>query len=95
MVVLAHCAPESLATSVGQRLASTYLAFLQHAQLDDGRFHNFMSYDRTWLDEVGTHDSCGRAMWALGYGAANAPTETWRRVCAHAARSIGTLADGT
>jgi hypothetical protein len=63
------------------RFASTYLAFLQHAQLDDGRFHNFMDYDRRWLDEVGTHDSCGRAIWALGYGAANAPTQSWRRVC--------------
>ncbi len=64
------------------RLASTYLSFLQHAQLDDGRFHNFMDYDRCWLDEVGTHDSCGRAIWALGYGVANAPTQTWRSVCA-------------
>ncbi|HYL26967.1 MAG TPA: hypothetical protein VEW74_03970 [Candidatus Nitrosotalea sp.] len=64
------------------RLASTYLAFLQHAQLDDGRFHNFMDYDRTWLDEIGTHDSCGRAIWALGYGVANAPLQSWRRVCA-------------
>ncbi len=32
-----------------QRFASTYLAFLQHAQLADGRFHNFMEYDRRWL----------------------------------------------
>ncbi len=66
---------------LSQRLAGTYLAFLQHAQLDDGRFHNFMDYDRQWLDEIGTHDSCGRAIWALGYGAANAPSRTWRRVC--------------
>jgi hypothetical protein len=80
MVTLAHLrlAP---ADRLSQRLASIYLAFLQHAQLDDGRFHNFMDYDRRWLDEVGTHDSCGRAIWALGYGAANAPSQTWRRVC--------------
>jgi hypothetical protein len=63
------------------RMASTYLAFLQHAQLDDGRFHNFMDYDRRWLDETGTHDSCGRAIWALGFGVANAASRTWRRVC--------------
>jgi hypothetical protein len=67
---------------LAQRLAGTYLAFLHHAQLDDGRFHNFMDYDRSWLDEVGTHDSCGRAIWAVGYGVANAPSESWRRVCA-------------
>jgi hypothetical protein len=81
MVVLAHLrlAPSD---KPSQRLASTYLAFLQHAQLDDGRFHNFMDYDRRWLDEIGTHDSCGRAIWALGYGVAHAPVQTWRRVCA-------------
>jgi hypothetical protein len=80
MVALAHLrlVPSD---KLSARLASAYLAFLQHAQLDDGRFHNFMDYDRRWLDEIGTHDSCGRAIWALGYGAANAPTQTWRRVC--------------
>lgn len=50
-----------------QRLASIYLAYLHDAQLSDGRFHNFMSYDRRWLDAVGTHDSNGRALWGLGY----------------------------
>jgi hypothetical protein len=63
------------------RFASVYLAFLEDAQLQDGRFHNFMSYERTWLDEVGTQDSIGRAMWALGYGVRYAPREPWRRVC--------------
>ncbi|MBV8066446.1 MAG: hypothetical protein JO113_00610 [Candidatus Eremiobacteraeota bacterium] len=77
---------------LAHRFASTYLAFLQHAQLDDGRFHNFMDYDHRWLDEIGTHDSCGRAVWALGYGVANAPTQTWRRVCATLLdRSLTTL----
>jgi len=63
------------------RLASTYLSFLQDAQLEDGRFHNFMSYQRDWLDDVGTQDSCGRAMWALGFGMGYAPTPAWRRLC--------------
>ncbi|MDQ2865098.1 MAG: hypothetical protein M3R51_02620 [Candidatus Eremiobacteraeota bacterium] len=63
------------------RLASVYLSFLHDAQLDDGRFHNFMSYERSWLDEIGTHDSCGRALWAIGYGLRYAPTAAWRRVC--------------
>lgn len=63
------------------RLASTYLAFLHAAQLGDGRFHNFMSYERDWLDEVGTQDSFGRAMWSLGYGIRYAPNQAWRRVC--------------
>ncbi len=67
---------------VSQRLASTYLSFLHDAQLPDGRFHNFMSYSREWLDDVGTHDSCGRAMWALGYGVRFARHEPWRTLCA-------------
>ena len=50
----------------------------------DGWFHNFMGYDRRWLDERGTHDCCGRAIWALGYGVARAPRDAWRRVCARA-----------
>lgn len=62
-------------------LASRYLSFLCDAQLADGRFHNFMSYARSWLDDVGTHDSVGRAIWALGFGTLNAPTAAWRTVC--------------
>jgi hypothetical protein len=71
----------SPADEVAQRLAATYLAFLQHAQLEDGRFHNLMAYDRTWLDEAGSQDSFGRAIWALGYGLAGAPSKPWRSVC--------------
>lgn len=67
--------------AAAERLASTYLSFLQHAQRDDGRFHNFMSYERTWLDDVGTQDSNGRAAWALGFGMRYAPDERWRTSC--------------
>ena len=63
------------------RLASIYLAFLYDAQLPDGSFHNFMSYERAWLDDVGTKDSCGRAIWSLGYAVRYAPRASWRRVC--------------
>ena len=73
---LAHAPRDPLAT----RLASCYLSFLHDAQLEDGRFHNFMSYDRKWLDDVGTHDSCGRAAWALGYGVRYAQVKPWQRV---------------
>jgi len=48
-------------------LACTYLSFLHHAFNDQtGRFRNFMSYDRRWLDEVGSQDCHGRAIWSLG-----------------------------
>ncbi len=65
----------------GLRLARTYLAFLMDAQLPDGRFHNFMSFRREWLDEVGTDDSIGRAIWALGFGLRYAPRSSWRAIC--------------
>jgi glycosyltransferase involved in cell wall biosynthesis len=48
-------------------LGSRFLAFVNHAFLRDrGRFRNFMSYSRHWLDECGSEDSHGRALWALG-----------------------------
>ncbi len=31
-----------------------------------GRFRNFMAYSRDWLEECGSEDSHGRALWALG-----------------------------
>ncbi|MBV8601432.1 MAG: glycosyl transferase family 1, partial [Candidatus Eremiobacteraeota bacterium] len=63
------------------RLAETYLSFIYDAQLSDGRFHNFMGYDRRWLDIVGTQDSFGRALWAVGFGLRYAPRDSWQRVC--------------
>jgi hypothetical protein len=48
-------------------LAHRYLAFLWLAfDLNAGRFRNFLSYDRRWLEEIGSEDSHGRALWALG-----------------------------
>ncbi|MDR3702428.1 MAG: glycosyltransferase family 4 protein [Candidatus Sulfopaludibacter sp.] len=55
-------------------LATTYAAFLQYA-FDPGtaRFHNFLSVDRHWLDEKGSEDSHGRAIWALGTAVGRSP----------------------
>ncbi len=50
-----------------RNLRSSYAAFLQHAFVPaTGRFRNFMSFDRHWLEEHGSEDSHGRALWALG-----------------------------
>src|ERR1700761_503151 len=49
------------------KLSSRYLAFLWLAfRSDTGRFKNFLGYDRRWLENVGSEDSHGRALWALG-----------------------------
>ena len=48
-------------------LSHRYLAFLWLAfHSDSGRFRNFLGYDRKWLEEVGSDDSHGRALWSLG-----------------------------
>ncbi|TFG61442.1 MAG: glycosyltransferase [Spirochaetales bacterium] len=48
-------------------LAATYASFLNHAfDRESRRFRNFMSFDRKWLEEVGSEDCHGKALWALG-----------------------------
>jgi len=48
-------------------LSSIYLSFLDDAfDVEKGRFRNFMSYERKWLETIGSEDSHGRALWALG-----------------------------
>jgi glycosyltransferase involved in cell wall biosynthesis len=53
--------------------AATYAAFLNHAfDRQRGRFRNFMSFERHWLEEVGSEDCQGHALWALGLCVAQA-----------------------
>jgi len=48
-------------------LSHRYLSFLWLAfHTDTGRFKNFLGYDRKWLEDVGSDDSHGRALWSLG-----------------------------
>ncbi len=55
------------ALSESANLASRYLAFLWHAlNPANGRFRNFLSYERQWLEAAGSEDSHGRALWGLG-----------------------------
>jgi hypothetical protein len=47
--------------------AARYLAFVAYAfNQNTRRFRNFMSYSRRWVEDVGSEDSHGRAVWALG-----------------------------
>ena len=48
-------------------LACRYLSFIHYAfNATNGRFRNFMGYDRKWREEEGSEDSHGRAIWSLG-----------------------------
>jgi glycosyltransferase involved in cell wall biosynthesis len=49
------------------RMLALALAFLRHAwQPGRAGLHNFLSYDRRWLDDPHGGDHLGRAAWALG-----------------------------
>jgi len=65
-----------------RHLSVGYLAFLAAAlNHETGRFRNFMSHGREWLEEIGSEDSHGRAMWALGFGANRSHNEGYRKLC--------------
>jgi glycosyltransferase involved in cell wall biosynthesis len=49
------------------RLSEVYASSLQYAFNPDlKRFRNFMGFNRQWLEPMGSEDSHGRALWALG-----------------------------
>jgi len=57
----------SEAPAVVEELATRYLALITYSYNDElGRFRNMLSYDGRWLEEQGSEDSYGRALWALG-----------------------------
>ncbi|MBA4751582.1 MAG: glycosyltransferase [Sphingopyxis sp.] len=65
-LMLMHRLDEDALGRCGQ-LTSVFAAFVQHAwNPDRGEFRNFMGFGRNWLEEVGSEDSCGRTLWALG-----------------------------
>jgi glycosyltransferase involved in cell wall biosynthesis len=62
-------------------LASRYLAYLAAALVrETGRFRNFMSHDRRWLEDAGSEDSHARALWALGTASFRSQNEGHRRL---------------
>ncbi len=58
-------------------LLPVYLSYIHYMQNSDGKFRNFLSFDRRFLDEIGSEDSFGRAVWALGYLLANPPNDAY------------------
>ncbi|MBM3330274.1 glycosyltransferase [candidate division WOR-3 bacterium] len=54
-------------TAILHRLVGRYLAFIDYAfNRTNRRFRNFLGYDRRWLEDTGSEDSHGRALWSLG-----------------------------
>jgi glycosyltransferase involved in cell wall biosynthesis len=55
------------ANSAAPDFSRRYLSFLEHAfNPSNGRFRNFLSYDRRWNEPAGSEDCHGRALWSLG-----------------------------
>ncbi|WP_116124722.1 glycosyltransferase family 4 protein [Lewinella sp. IMCC34183] len=54
-------------------LSDTYLSYIYHAQKESGTFRNFMSYERRFLEDQGSEDSYGRALWGVSYCLAHPP----------------------
>jgi glycosyltransferase involved in cell wall biosynthesis len=55
------------ANSAAPDFSRRYLSFLEHAfNPANGRFRNFLSYDRQWNEPAGSEDCHGRALWSLG-----------------------------
>ena len=58
--------PKSGDAKLPETMIAQFSAFIQHAWNPGTlRFRNFMSYDRRWLEDTGSEDSHGRALWAL------------------------------
>lgn len=60
------------------RLLPIYLSFVHYMQTDGGHFRNFLHFNRAYLDEIGSEDSFGRNVWALGYLIRYAPNNSYR-----------------
>jgi glycosyltransferase involved in cell wall biosynthesis len=58
-------------------LSPIYLSYIHYMQNENGTFRNFLSFNRSFLDEVGSEDSFGRTIWALGYLLGNAPNDAY------------------
>jgi glycosyltransferase involved in cell wall biosynthesis len=75
LALLAHGQPRARREALAGRNA----AFIQHAwNPDRGHFRNFMNFDRTWCEEVGSEDSNGRTVWALGVATVQGFDADWR-----------------
>lgn len=72
---------EELGHAAAFDLASRYMAFIAYAfNPETGRFRNFMDYSRNWLEQSGSDDSHGRALWALGTVLGRSNTEALQRI---------------
>ena len=78
-------------------IATTSAAFLHHAfDTQAKRFHNHLSFDHHWLDQQGSEDCHGRALWSLGVGVGRSPFRSFQMMAGQLfAQALPALADFT
>jgi hypothetical protein len=80
-----------------QRMLSrvtAYLSFLEYARTRGGGFHNFLTYDRRWLDAEGCGDCQGQAVRSLAEVLGSSLPEDYRNLARELIESVRpTLAD--
>lgn len=67
---------------------TTYLSFLEHARCPVRGFHNFLSYQRDWLDAEGTGDSQGQAVRALAEVLGSSLPDGYRALAGELIKSV-------
>lgn len=77
-LIMALMAFEQFKSKEALDLLPIYLSYIQYMQKEDGNFRNFLSFNRNYLDEVGSEDSFGRTIWALGYLINFAPNNSYK-----------------
>jgi glycosyltransferase involved in cell wall biosynthesis len=78
-LLLMHKMPD-VAEPERKALSTIYATFVMHAWNDDaGAFRNFMSYERTWLEDRGSEDSIGRSFWSVAVTAVEGEDAAQRR----------------
>lgn len=61
-------------------LIQTYLAYLLYLQNENGTFKNYLTFQRNTIEEAGSDDAFGRAVWALGLLIRLAPCDSMFQV---------------
>jgi glycosyltransferase involved in cell wall biosynthesis len=77
-LLMATLAYEQFKDKDALKIIPIYLSYVQYMQNGDGSFRNFLSFDRNFLDEIGSDDSYGRTMWALAYLIGHAPNNAYK-----------------
>jgi hypothetical protein len=74
--------------------ATAYLSFLEYARTRGGGFHNFLTYDRRWLDAEGCGDCQGQAVRSLAEVLGSNLPDDYRKLARELIESVlPTLAD--